>query len=94
MKTILVTIGGKDYHLRSNDEAKLRAVAAIVDKRLQETRTKINDPSTHTALLLTTLNAVEKEVETIQEHKADQALLLQELQAMTDFLNERMDRAL
>lgn len=94
MKTIQVTIGGKEYHLRSNDEAKLRSVAGVVDQRLQETRTKLNDPSTMSALLLTTLNAVEKEIDTVAEHSASQTVLLQELSAMTDFLNDRMDRVL
>ncbi len=94
MKTIQVTIGGKEYHLRSSDEAKLRTVASVVDQRLQEIRTKLNAPSTMSALLLTTLNAVEKEMDVSAEHSAGQAVLLQELSAMAEFLNDRMDRVL
>lgn len=87
-KTVRVKIGGQEYNLRSDDEAKVRAISERVDNQMQQLRHKIQDQSTSTLAVLTALNIAEKEYESLEQSKTDTDYVVAELEKMSAFLQQ------
>jgi cell division protein ZapA (FtsZ GTPase activity inhibitor) len=87
-KTINVKIGGQDYNLRSDDEAKVRAVAAVVDSQFRQLQTSSKEPSTATISILTALNIAEQEYDARLQETINQHYLASEVEKMVTYLRQ------
>lgn len=87
-KTVRVKIGGQEYNLRSDDDARVRAISERVDTQMQHLRNKIQDQSTSTLAILTALNIAEKEYESLEQARADTTYIVAELEKMSAFLQQ------
>ncbi len=86
LQSVNVKIGGQEYKLRSDDEAKVRHLAEKVDVKIQHLRHKIKEPSTTALTVLTALNIAEEGYELEQRSRFDLEYLSSELEQMGDFL--------
>jgi cell division protein ZapA (FtsZ GTPase activity inhibitor) len=87
-KTISVKIGGQDYNLRSDDEAKVRAVAAHVDTQFRHLQASSKEPSTATISILTALNIAEQEYDAREQEFINQRYLASEVEKMVAYLRQ------
>ncbi|MBL7998797.1 MAG: cell division protein ZapA [Candidatus Kapabacteria bacterium] len=85
MNSVTVTIGGKDYNLRG-DEEKTRRAAGEVNTVLQTLQQRMGDQSTATLSVLSALNIAEKYHDSHDQHNADMQYLMQEFSSMTEYL--------
>jgi cell division protein ZapA (FtsZ GTPase activity inhibitor) len=88
MSPVRVTIGGQEYNLRSDNEAKLREIAASVDKQLRQLQATTTEPSTTTLSVLTALNIAEQEYDTRHQQIANTQYLILELERMKAFARQ------
>jgi cell division protein ZapA (FtsZ GTPase activity inhibitor) len=87
-KTVRVQIGGHEYNLRSDDEAKVREVAGAVDAQFRQIQGISKEQSTATLSILTALNIAEKEYDTRQQQRTDKAYLASETEKMVAYLRQ------
>jgi len=87
-KTVRVQIGGHEYNLRSDDEAKVREVAGAVDAQFRQIQGISKEQSTATLSILTALNIAEKEYDTRQQQRIDKAYLASETEKMVAYLRQ------
>ena len=87
-KTVRVKIGGNEYNLRSDDEAKVREVAGAVDAQFRQMQGISKEQSTATLSILTALNIAEKEYEIRQQQRIDKAYLTAETEKMVAYLRQ------
>lgn len=88
MKTVRVNIGGQEYNLRSEDEEKVRTIAAQVDFQLRHIQNATKEQSTSTLSILTALNIAEKEYELRKQQQIDSQYLVSEVEKMIVFLRQ------
>ncbi|MCS6808238.1 MAG: cell division protein ZapA [Bacteroidota bacterium] len=91
-KTVRVHIAGSEYNLRSDDETKVREVAAAVDAQFRQLQAISKEQSTATLSILTALNIAEKEYEMRRQQRADMAYLASEVEKMVAFLRQSYPR--
>jgi cell division protein ZapA (FtsZ GTPase activity inhibitor) len=87
-KTISVKIGGQEYKLRSDDEAKVREVASAVDAQFRQLQSSSKEPSTATLSILTALNIAEQEYDARQQEFTDHQYLASEVEKMVAYLRQ------
>lgn len=92
MKTVVVNIAGQEYHLRAEDETRVRQVADTVDSAMREFRHRSREQSTLALSVLTSLNLAEKELEAREQHAVDIGYLRKEFAKMNDFLQKLSDK--
>jgi len=88
MKTVRVKIGNQEYNLRSDNEAKLRAVADQVDRQFRQVQAATQEPSTATLSMLAALNVAEEGYELRQQQQVDNEYLASEIEKMMQFLQQ------
>ncbi|TAE28608.1 MAG: cell division protein ZapA [Candidatus Kapaibacterium sp.] len=87
-KTVRVKIGGQEYNLRSDDEAKVRDVAAKVDTQFRLIQGSSKEQSTATLSILTALNVAEQEHDVRQQQQRDKLYLASEVEKMVAYLRQ------
>lgn len=87
-KTVRVKIGGQEYNLRSDDEAKVRDVAAMVDTQFRLIQSNSKEQSTATLSILTALNIAEQQYDTRQQQQRDTLYLASEAEKMVAYLRQ------
>lgn len=88
IQIIRVKIGGKEYSLRGEDEAKIRECAAEVDSQFQQLHGKLQDQSTSTLAVVAALNITEMKYDITRQAKEDSEFMTAELGKMTRFLEQ------
>jgi cell division protein ZapA (FtsZ GTPase activity inhibitor) len=89
-KTVRVKIGGQEYNLRSEDEAKVRNVAAMVDTQFRTIQGNSKEQSTATLSILTALNIAEQEYDARQQQQRDKLYLASEVEKMVTYLRQSL----
>lgn len=85
---VKVSIGGKEFTLRGENEFKIKHCAQEVDQQLKTLQGTLNDQSTQTLSLVAALNLAEQKFE-LQEHVYQaQNRLISEIEKMTAFINQ------
>lgn len=92
LKSIRVKIGGKEYTLRGEDEQKLISASAEVDAGIADARQSMTDQSTTTHAVFAALNIAESKYEHMQLQQRDTALVIAELNRMTEYLEHQLNR--
>ncbi|MFM8473171.1 MAG: cell division protein ZapA [Candidatus Kapaibacterium sp.] len=92
-KTVSVRLGGKELHLRCDDEARLRRAASEVDSIMTQLQSNMRDQTTSTLALLAALNIAEKSDEHRQQLTFDTQYVSSELQAMLSYLEQCLKSA-
>jgi cell division protein ZapA (FtsZ GTPase activity inhibitor) len=87
-KTVRVKIGGQEYNLRSDDEAKVRDVATMVDTQFRQIQGTSKEQSTATLSILTALNIAEQEYDARQQQQRDKHYLASEVEKMVAYLRQ------
>ncbi len=87
-KTVRVKIGGQEYNLRSDDEAKVLDVAAKVDTQFRMIQGSSKEQSTATLSILTALNVAEQEHDVRQQQQRDKLYLASEVEKMVAYLRQ------
>jgi cell division protein ZapA (FtsZ GTPase activity inhibitor) len=87
-KTVRVKIGGQEYNLRSDDEAKVRDVATMVDTQFRQIQGSSKEQSTATLSILTALNIAEQEYDARQQQQRDKNYLSAEVEKMVVYLRQ------
>jgi cell division protein ZapA (FtsZ GTPase activity inhibitor) len=87
-KTVSVRLGGKEMHLRCDDEARLRRAASEVDSIMTHLQSNMQDQTTSTLALLAALNIAEKSDEHRQQLTFDTQYVSSELHAMLSYLEQ------
>lgn len=92
-KTVSVRLGGKELHLRCDDEVRLRRAASEVDSIMTQLQSNMRDQTTSTLALLAALNIAEKSDEHRQQLTFDTQYVSSELQAMLSYLEQCLKSA-
>lgn len=91
-KSITVTIDGKEYRLRGNDEAMIRSAAEEVNEQLDLIKIKSSDDWPATTLpVLAALNIAERELELKKKNNQEINFLIDELNKMAYFLESSLN---
>jgi cell division protein ZapA (FtsZ GTPase activity inhibitor) len=86
-KTTEITVGGKKYVLRGEDEELLNASVRLVDSEYESVKSKHSRESADTISVLAALNIAEKHYVINNQNKVDLNYVVSELNKMTDFIN-------
>ncbi len=89
-KTIEITIGGKKYVLRGEDEERLNYSVRLVDSEYENVRSKHTKETTDTLSVLAALNIAEKQYLTNNQNKIDISFVVSELNQMAEFINNKI----
>ncbi len=91
MKKITVNIDGKDYFLKSDDEALTKHAADAVNEQLAMLKIKSRDSLPAITLpVLAALNIAGRELELSQKINKDIDFLINELSNMADYLESAL----
>lgn len=92
-RSITVTIDGKEYKLRGEDESLVREAADEVNEQITAMRDKSRDDWPATTLpVLAALNVAEKEVEQRRKNDTEIDYLINELNKMADYLESAVKK--
>ncbi|MCS7177452.1 MAG: cell division protein ZapA [Candidatus Kapabacteria bacterium] len=80
--TVRVTIAGREYVLRGEDERKLLQSAREVDGQWQQLQAQVPEQSTTTMAILVALNLAERYHEVRSRHEADLRYTLENVERM------------
>ncbi|MBM4150949.1 MAG: cell division protein ZapA [Ignavibacteria bacterium] len=87
---VKVTIGGKEFSLRGDDEEKLIRAAKEVDDQIKALQSGMLDQSTHMQAIVAALNLAEQKLQAEEQLQKDTVLLASELENMAVFLRQQM----
>ncbi|MFZ9760115.1 MAG: cell division protein ZapA [Candidatus Kapaibacteriota bacterium] len=87
---VKVTIGGKEFSLRGDDEAKLIRAAKEVDDQIKALQSGMQDQSTQMQAIVAALNLAEQKIHAEEQLQSDSVLLASELENMAVFLREQL----
>ncbi|MFN5007503.1 MAG: cell division protein ZapA [Ignavibacteria bacterium] len=87
---VKVTIGGKEFSLRGDDEEKLIRAAKEVDDQIKALQSGMLDQSTQMQAIVAALNLAEQKLQAEEQLQKDTVLLASELENMAVFLRQHM----
>lgn len=87
---VKVTIGGKEFSLRGDDEAKLIRAAKEVDEQIKALQSGMQDQSTQMQAIVAALNLAEQKIHAEEQLQSDSVLLASELENMAVFLRDQL----
>jgi len=89
---VKVTIGGKEFTLRGDDEQKLVRAAKEVDDQIRALQSGMMDQSTQMQAIVAALNLAEQKISAEEILEKESLLLSSELENMTTFLREQLKK--
>ena len=87
---VKVTIGGKEFSLRGDDEEKLIRAAKEVDDQIKALQAGMMDQSTQMQAIVAALNLAEQKINAMEQLEKDSSILASELENMAVFLKEQV----
>ncbi|NBO69160.1 MAG: cell division protein ZapA [Bacteroidetes bacterium] len=87
---VKVTIGGKEFSLRGDDEEKLIRAAKEVDDQIKALQAGMMDQSTQMQAIVAALNLAEQKINAVEQLEKDSSILASELENMAVFLKEQV----
>lgn len=87
---VKVTIGGKEFTLRGDDEQKLVRAAKEVDDQIRALQISMMDQSTQMQAIVAALNLAEQKISAEETLEKESLLLSSELENMATFLREQL----
>lgn len=87
---VKVTIGGKEFSLRGDDEEKLIRAAKEVDDQIKALQSGMHDQSTQMQAIVAALNLAEQKIHAEEQLQKDSVLLASELENMAVFLKQQL----
>lgn len=87
---VKVTIGGKEFSLRGDDEDKLIRAAKEVDDQIKALQAGMMDQSTQMQAIVAALNLAEQKINAVEQLEKDSSILASELENMAVFLKEQV----
>jgi cell division protein ZapA (FtsZ GTPase activity inhibitor) len=93
MTTVTVTIGGRQFRLRCDDQERTLRAAAEIERLLEVLRQDSTDQSTPTLAILAALNIAERHDWLSQHHRQTIEYLCSELRAMRSHLEQAITEA-
>ena len=87
---VKVTISGKEFSLRGDDEAKLIRAAKEVDDQIKALQSGMQDQSTQMQAIVAALNLAEQKIHAEEQLQSDTVLLASELENMAVFLRDQL----
>jgi len=87
---VKVTIGGKEFSLRGDDEEKLIRAAKEVDDQIKALQSGMLDQSTQMQAIVAALNLAEQKIHAEEQLQKDSVLLASELENMAVFLKQAL----
>lgn len=87
---VKVTIGGKEFTLRGDDEQKLVRAAKEVDDQIRALQLSMMDQSTQMQAIVAALNLAEQKISAEETLEKESLLLSSELENMATFLREQL----
>ena len=89
---VKVTIGGKEFTLRGDDEQKLVRAAKELDDQIRALQSGMMDQSTQMQAIVAALNLAEQKISAEETLEKESLLLSSELENMTTFLREQLKK--
>jgi cell division protein ZapA (FtsZ GTPase activity inhibitor) len=89
---VKVTIGGKEFTLRGDDEQKLVRAAKEVDDQIRALQSGMMDQSTQMQAIVAALNLAEQKITAEETLEKESLLLSSELENMATFLREQLKK--
>jgi len=89
---VKVTIGGKEFSLRGDDEQKLVRAAKEVDDQIRALQSGMMDQSTQMQAIVAALNLAEQKISAEETLEKESLLLSSELENMATFLREQLKK--
>lgn len=89
---VKVTIGGKEFTLRGDDEQKLVRAAKEVDDQIRALQSGMMDQSTQMQAIVAALNLAEQKISAEETLEKESLLLSSELENMATFLREQLNK--
>jgi cell division protein ZapA (FtsZ GTPase activity inhibitor) len=89
---VKVTIGGKEFTLRGDDEQKLVRAAKEVDDQIRALQSGMMDQSTQMQAIVAALNLAEQKISAEETLEKESSLLSSELENMATFLREQLKK--
>ena len=89
---VKVTIGGKEFTLRGDDEQKLIRAAKEVDDQIRALQSGMMDQSTQMQAIVAALNLAEQKISAEETLEKESLLLSSELENMATFLREQLKK--
>jgi len=89
---VKVTIGGKEFTLRGDDEQKLVRAAKEVDDQIRALQSGMMDQSTQMQAIVAALNLAEQKISAEETLEKESLLLSSELENMTTFIREQLKK--
>jgi len=89
---VKVTIGGKEFSLRGDDEQKLVRAAKEVDDQIRAVQSGMMDQSTQMQAIVAALNLAEQKISAEETLEKESQLLSTELENMTMFLRQQLKK--
>ncbi|MCX7929706.1 MAG: cell division protein ZapA [Chlorobi bacterium] len=93
MTSVNVTIGGRHYRLRCDDQERTLRAAAEVERLLELLRSDSTDQSTPTLAILAALNIAERHDALGEQHNKIVEYLTEQLRRINAYLGETMEKA-
>jgi cell division protein ZapA (FtsZ GTPase activity inhibitor) len=87
---VKVTIGGKEFTLRGDDEQKLMSAAKEVDDQIRALQVGMKDQSTQMQAIVAALNLAEQKMTAEETLEKESFLLSTELENMAVFLRQQL----
>lgn len=87
---VKVTIGGKEFTLRGDDEQKLVRAAKEVDDQIRALQSGMMDQSTQMQAIVAALNLAEQKINAEETLEKESQLLASELENMAVFLRQQL----
>jgi cell division protein ZapA (FtsZ GTPase activity inhibitor) len=85
-KTIEITIGGRKYTLKGENEDIVKEAASQVNIEMDMLKSRLNNQSVETLSILAALNIAEKENINRKQHETDTKFIIDELNNMAEYL--------
>jgi cell division protein ZapA (FtsZ GTPase activity inhibitor) len=89
---VKVTIGGKEFTLRGDDEQKLVRASKEVDDQIRALQSGMMDQSTQMQAIVAALNLAEQKISAEETLEKESLLLSSELENMATFLREQLKK--
>jgi cell division protein ZapA (FtsZ GTPase activity inhibitor) len=89
---VKVTIGGKEFTLRGDDEQKLVRAAKEVDDQIRALQSGMMDQSTQMQAIVAALNLAEQKISAEETLEKESLFLSSELENMATFLREQLKK--
>ncbi len=86
-KTIEITIGGRKYTLKGDNEDIVKKAAEKVNAEMEILKSRLSNQSIETLSILAALNIAEKSDKNLRQQEIDQRFIINELSSMAEYLN-------